>query len=231
LDFEPDHATPSTSLAAGAPPPAPESEETTHFSVVDGAGNIVSNTYTLNASYGCGVTVAGAGFVLNNEMDDFTAKPGVPNYFKLIQGEANAIAPGKRPLSAMSPTIVLKDGKPFLVIGSPGGPTIINTVTGIILNVIDHRMNLARAVEAPRVHHQWMPDELNYEPFGLSPDTLASLRARGHKVALRRFYTADADENAARNQGEAQCILIDPASGVRKGFADPRSADGAAVAQ
>jgi len=227
-DFDPLQATPSASLSTGPALPPAESDQTTHFSVVDAAGNIVSNTYTLNAGYGSGVTVAGAGFLLNNEMDDFTSKPGVKNYFGLLQGEANAIAPGKRPLSSMTPTIVAKDGRPFLVVGSPGGPTIINTVLGIILNVVDHHMNLSRAVESPRVHHQWMPDVLNYEPFGLSPDTIAALRARGHSLALRRVYADDADENIARNQGAAMCIMIDP-DGLLHGFADPRGHDAAAI--
>jgi len=228
-DFDSDRATPSASVSAGAALPPPESEETTHFSVVDADGNVVSNTYTLNAAYGCGVTVAGAGFVLNNEMDDFTSKPGVPNYFGLIQGEVNAIQPGKRPLSSMSPTIVLKSGKPYLVVGSPGGPTIINTVLEVIVNVIDHRMNLAQAVEAPRFHHQWMPDALNYEPFGLSPDTMDLLRAKGHTLAIRSVYATQDPSTASRTLGDAECILIDPETGVLRGFTDPRSPDAAAV--
>ena len=228
VDFDPALATPSASLSAGTTASVVESDQTTHFSVVDAAGNMVSNTYTLNTGYGSGVTVTGAGFLLNNEMDDFTSKPGVKNYFGLLQGEANEIAPGKRPLSSMTPTIVVKGGRPFLIVGSPGGPTIINTVLGIILNVVDHRMNLSRAVEAPRVHHQWMPDVLNYEPYGLSPDTMTALRARGHSLALRRVYADDSDENTARNQGAAMCIMIDP-DGTLHGFADPRGADAAAA--
>src|SRR5690606_35213523 len=170
-NFDPAKATPSDGLAPGKPAGlsplarttpashlADESVETTHFSVVDAAGNVASCTYTLNGLFGSGVTATGTGVLLNNEMDDFTSKVGVKNMFGLIQGEANAIAPGKRPLSSMTPTIVLKDGKPFLVTGSPGGPTIINTTLLIISNVIDHAMRVTQAVDAPRFHHQWQPD-------------------------------------------------------------------------
>jgi gamma-glutamyltranspeptidase / glutathione hydrolase len=160
-----------------------ESPETTHFAIVDGAGNAVANTYTINFSYGTGLVAEGTGILLNNELDDFSAKAGVPNAYGLIGGDANAVAPGKRPLSSMSPTIVLKDGKPFLVTGSPGGSRIITTTLQIIMNVIDHGMNIAEATHAPRLHHQWLPDELRIEE-GLSPDTIALLEQKGHAVAL-----------------------------------------------
>lgn len=162
-----------------------ESPDTTHFSVMDKAGNAVSNSYTLNFSYGSGITVAGAGFLLNNEMDDFSAKPGTPNAFGLIGGQANAIAPGKRPLSSMTPTLLFKDGKPVLATGSPGGGRIINVVLQVLLNTIDHGMNIAAASSVPRIHHQWLPDILFLEP-GISPDTARLLEARGHVVKFTR---------------------------------------------
>lgn len=208
--IDPKRATPSATLAP-SDAFAYESEHTTHFTVVDAAGNVVSNTYTLNGSYGSGVTVRGAGFLLNNEMDDFTSKPGVPNMFGLLQSDANAIGPRKRPLSAMTPTIVLKDGKPYFALGSPGGPTIINTVLQVILNIIDFGMPLAQAVAMPRIHHQWMPDQIVYEPFGLSKDTMEALRARGHTFTERPRY-----------MGDVQAIMIEPETGVRVGVSDPR---------
>ena len=162
--------------------PAPyESPETTHFSVMDRWGNAVANTYTINFGYGSGIVAAGTGILLNNEMDDFSAKPGVPNAYGLIGGAANAIEAGKRPLSSMTPTLVLKDGRAFLATGSPGGSRIITTTLQILLNVIDHGMTIAAATHAPRVHHQWLPDELRVER-GLSPDTLAALAAKGHTI-------------------------------------------------
>jgi gamma-glutamyltranspeptidase/glutathione hydrolase len=179
--IDPERATPSLEVHAGLSP-GRESDETTHFSVVDEHGNAVAVTYTINGWYGSGVTVAGTGIVLNNEMDDFTAKPGAPNMFGLLQSEKNAIEPGKRPLSAMSPTIVSRDGKLVLVLGSPGGPTIINTVLQVVTNVLDFGMNLQQAVDFPRFHHQWMPDELRMESHGFSPDTLELLRKRGHQI-------------------------------------------------
>lgn len=160
-----------------------ESAETTHFSIVDAAGNAVANTYTINFSYGTGLVAEGTGILLNNELDDFSAKPGVPNAYGLIGGDANAVAPNKRPLSSMSPTIVLKDGRPFLITGSPGGSRIITTVLQLIMNVIDHGMNVAEATYAPRIHHQWLPDELRIEE-GLSPDTIALLEQKGHDVVV-----------------------------------------------
>ncbi len=158
-----------------------ESMETTHYSVVDSAGNAVAVTYTLNGSYGSGVTVPGTGILLNNEMDDFATKPGEPNMFGLVQGEANRVEPGKRPLSSMTPTILTKDGKLSMVVGSPGGGRIINAVLQAILNVVDFKMNAQDAVDAPRIHHQWQPDKL-YVQDGISPDTRTILKSMGHDV-------------------------------------------------
>ena len=179
--IDPEHATPSDQIHPG-PLPAAESAETTHYNVIDSEGNVVAVTYTLNGGYGSGVTVPGLGFLLNNEMDDFAAKPGEENLFHLIQGEANAIQPGKRPLSSMTPTIVLHGGKPFLVLGAPGGSRIINGVLQVFLNVVDFHMNVQEAADWPRFHHQWMPDQLYLEK-GISPDTADRLRAMGHKIA------------------------------------------------
>ena len=165
---------------------------------MDEAGNVVSNTYTINFSYGSGIVAAGTGILLNNEMDDFSAKPGVPNAYGLIGGEANAIAPGKRPLSSMTPTIVFKDGRPWLATGSPGGSRIITTVLQILVNSIDFEMNIAAATNAPRVHHQWLPEELRVEA-GLSPDTLAALAALGHEVVVKR--TMGSTQSVKRSDG------------------------------
>ncbi|MBV9471205.1 MAG: gamma-glutamyltransferase, partial [Abitibacteriaceae bacterium] len=179
------HTTPSTHIKAGKPSGS-EASETTHFTVVDKDGNAVSNTYTLNGYFGSGVVAQGTGIILNNEMDDFAAKPGVPNSYGLIQNERNAIAPHKRPLSSMTPTFVLhKDGSLWFAVGSPGGPTIINTVLQVIINVIDYHMDLQQAVDAPRIHHQWLPDEITYEPFGLSSDTRHILETMGHKFTTK----------------------------------------------
>ena len=161
-----------------------ESDETTHFSVMDQAGNVVSNTYTINFGYGAGIVAAGTGILLNNELDDFSAKPGVPNAYGLIGGQANAVEGGKRPLSSMTPTIVLKDGEPFLATGSPGGSQIITTTLQIIMNVVDHGMNIAAATASPRFHHQWLPDELRVEN-GISPDTLDLLAQKGHEIVVK----------------------------------------------
>ena len=185
-----------------------ESPETTHFSIVDAAGNAVANTYTINFSYGTGLVAEGTGILLNNELDDFSAKPGVPNTYGLIGGDANAVAPHKRPLSSMAPTIVLADGAPFLVTGSPGGPRIITTTLQIIMNVIDHGMNIAEATYAPRVHHQWLPDELRTEE-GLSPDTIRLLEQKGHRVVV-----GDA-------MGSTQSIMVTTAGLF--GSSDPRT--------
>jgi gamma-glutamyltranspeptidase/glutathione hydrolase len=202
-----EHATPSASLHPGKVE-AYESSQTTHYSIVDAEGNAVAVTYTLNNGYGSAVTATKLGFLLNDEMDDFAAKPGEPNLFGLIQGEANAIQPRKTPLSAMTPTIVLRNGKLYLVVGSPGGPTIINTVLEVILNVVDFQMNVADAVDAPRLHHQWMPDVLRLER-GFSPDTVALLKARGHNVEFED------------GQGEVAAIRIQ--DGWLEGDADPRT--------
>jgi gamma-glutamyltranspeptidase / glutathione hydrolase len=174
-----DRATPWTDALSATPPH--EGSNTTHFSVVDSSGNAVSNTYTLNFPYGVGLVAAGTGVLLNNELDDFTAAPGASNAFGLVGFEANLPGPGKRPLSSMSPTIVLKDGKPVLVTGSPGGSRIISTVLQVIVDVIDYHMDIAAAVAAPRLHHQWLPDEVRIE-HGFSEATLAGLKARGHTV-------------------------------------------------
>jgi len=174
------HASTSDEILPGLPP-AYESSETTHYSILDAEGNAVAVTYTLNNSYGSGITVPGLGFLLNDEMDDFASKPGSPNMFGLIQGERNAIAPGKRPLSAMAPTVISKDGKPFLILGAPGGPRIITAVLQVILNVIDHHMKVQEAVDAPRFHHQWKPDHIFMEE-GFPPETYGRLKAMGHQI-------------------------------------------------
>ncbi|MCW5983148.1 MAG: gamma-glutamyltransferase [Bryobacteraceae bacterium] len=179
--IDPARASSSDAIRPGDPAPA-ERAETTHLSIVDAEGNAVALTYTLNGGYGSGVTVPGLGFLLNNEMDDFSAKPGEPNMFALVQGEANAIQPGKRPLSSMTPTIVLRDGRLFMTLGAPGGSRIITGVMQVLLNALDFGMNVQDAVNRPRFHHQWKPDEL-YMEEGFSPDTIALLRGRGHKVA------------------------------------------------
>lgn len=180
--IDPNHVTPSSQILPGHPAGS-ESSETTHYDVVDSDGNAVSVTYTLNGGFGNGITVPGAGFLLNNEMDDFSAKPGAANMFGLVQGEANAIQPGKRPLSAMTPTILTRDGKLFMVLGAPGGAHIITAVLETIVNVVDFGMNVQEAVDFPRFHHQWQPDKLSLEP-GFSPDTIALLKARGHKIEI-----------------------------------------------
>lgn len=223
-DFDPQQASRSEAIQPGDPRGL-ESADTTHFSIIDGDGNAVSNTYTLNLAYGSKVTVPGIGVLLNNEMDDFTSKPGVPNAYGLIQGEANAIAGGKRPLSSMTPTIVLREGNVYMVIGSPGGPKIINVVLQVILNVVDHGMNIQQAIEMPRVHHQWMPDALRYEPFAMAPDVMRDLEMRGHK--LKPFI-----EDRPRDRsywGDAAGILVDLETGQIQGASDPRNPRATAV--
>jgi len=190
----------------------PEPNHTTHYSVVDSEGNAVAVTTTLNDAFGSRVTAEGLGFLLNDEMDDFSSKPGVPNMYGLIQGPANAIGPGKRPLSAMTPTIVLKNGKLFLVLGSPGGPTIITTVANILMGVVDYGLNIQQAVNAPRFHEQWMPDQIEVEPTGISPDTIGILERMGHKIKRDRDYL-----------GDAQCIAVDPKTGELLGASDGRN--------
>jgi len=188
-----------------------ESMETTHYTVVDAEGNVVSNTYTINNGYGSAATVKGAGFLLNDEMDDFAAQPGKPNMFGLIQGERNAVQPSKRPLSAMTPTIVMrKDGTPWFAVGAAGGPRIISAVLQTIINVIDHDMDIQEALDSPRIHHQWMPDELLVEPYGMSPDTRKILETYGQKFAEKPVAIA---------RGTA--IMIDE-KGIRLGAVDSR---------
>ncbi len=179
-DIDMQKARPSEDIAPGVQP-ANESFDTTHFSVIDGDGNMVANTYTLNLSFGSGISVDDAGFLLNNEMDDFSSKPGTPNTFGLIGGTANAIEAGKRPLSSMTPTMVFKDGQPVMATGSPGGSRIIMAVLQMIVNVIDHQMNIGVASNAPRMHHQWLPDVMQLES-GFSPDTIRELQRRGHTI-------------------------------------------------
>jgi gamma-glutamyltranspeptidase/glutathione hydrolase len=221
-NFDPQQATPSAGLAPGRPDgwtPPVESGETTHFSIIDDAGNAVSNTYTLNGAFGSCVTIPGAGFLMNNEMDDFTTKLGAPNLFGLIQGPANSITPGKRPLSSMTPTLVFKDGRLLLVTGSPGGSTIITVVLGVLTNIIDHGMNIRQAVDAPRFHHQWMPDVLAYERNSFSPDSVALLKARGHILQERDNVIVS----------DAETVAIDPETQRRLGASDLRKPDSLTV--
>jgi gamma-glutamyltranspeptidase / glutathione hydrolase len=215
-DFSPERASRSADIGAGSWPD--ESTETTHVSVMDGDGNAVSYTTTLNLGYGSKIAVQGAGFLLNNEMDDFSAKPGVPNVYGLIGGEANAIEPGKRMLSSMTPTIVTKDGEPLLVTGSPGGSTIIMTTFQVVVNVIDHGMGVSDAVGRPRFHHQWMPDRVIHEAYGISPDTLALLHAMGHQQLVSM--------PPGRGLGDANSVMR--VNGHLHGMGDPRNLGGAA---
>lgn len=211
--ISPGKPAPAEKIRPGSFTPA-EGENTTHFSIADRMGNAVSNTYTLNFNYGSGITVPGTGILLNNQMDDFSMKPGVPNAFGLTGGKANALEPGKRMLSSMTPTIVMKDGRPFLITGSPGGSLIITTVLQVITNVIDFDMNAAGATNAPRVHHQWLPDELRVEE-GLSDDTIRLLKEMGYKV------------RAGDTMGGAQSIM--GSRGFLYGASDPRRPGGAAA--
>lgn len=208
--ISPSKATPSDNVRPGLAP-LKEGTNTTHYSVVDKFGNAVSVTYTINDSWGSGASVEGAGFLLNNEMDDFSVKPGVPNIYGLVGGDANAVAPYKRPLSSMSPSIVSKDGKTILVVGSPGGARIITTVLQVIANVIDRRMSVNAAVSAPRYHMQWLPDELRIEPGnGLSPEEVEKLVGMGYKLSLQPFM------------GDVNAIMIDPDTGIITGTHDTR---------
>jgi gamma-glutamyltranspeptidase / glutathione hydrolase len=206
--IDPAHATAAKDIHPDAMPTKSEGRNTTHFSVIDRFGNAVANTYTLNFSYGVGLVAAGTGILLNNELDDFAAKPDAPNAYGLLGFAANAPGPGKRPLSSMTPTIVLKDGKPFLVTGSPGGSRIISTVLQVVVNVIDRGMDIGAAVSAPRLHHQWMPDFVYAEP-GFPDDVVAALVARGDTVMVRKLVTS------------ANSIVVTP-SGFA-GAADPRT--------
>jgi gamma-glutamyltranspeptidase/glutathione hydrolase len=225
--IEPKAATPSTSLQRppGFLPLAPatsghrraESQDTTHYSVVDGESNAVSVTTTLNDNFGSHVTAGSLGFLLNDEMDDFAAKLGVPNMFGLIQGPANAIAPGKRPLSSMTPTIILQDGKLRYVLGSPGGARIITTVANIFLSAVDGGLNIQQAVDAPRFHHQYQPDRLYLEP-GFSEGTLNDLRAMGYTLNIRNGHWSN-----------GECIAVDPKTGELEGGQDHRNHYGKAA--
>ncbi|MGP5792915.1 gamma-glutamyltransferase [Psychrobacter celer] len=211
--IDPNKATPASTIKANNPLPY-ESDQTTHFSIVDKDGNAIANTYTLNFSYGTGLVADGTGILLNNEMDDFSAKPGTPNGYGLLGGEANSVEANKRPLSSMSPTLVFKDDKPYIVTGSPGGSRIITTVTQIISNVIDHDMNIAEATHAPRIHDQWLPDEIRVEK-ALNIDTIKKLESMGHTVSPKAAM------------GSTQSIMITP-NGVY-GSSDPRIVDAAVV--
>ena len=215
-----EHATKSADVSAGKPP-SQEGDQTTHFSIMDKAGNAVANTYTLNLAFGSGYTVDGAGFFLNNEMDDFSAKAGAPNAYGLVGDEANAIEPRKRPLSSMAPTIVLKDGAPYLITGSPGGSTIITVVLQEILNVLTFDMNVAEATAAPRIHHQWQPDNVITER-GISDDTLRILEARG-------FILPKNSDGTYQHRVLGRANSVAKKGGLLMGAADLRDGDGAAI--
>lgn len=204
-------ATASAKIAAGVMP-APESPDTTHYSVADSAGNVVSNTYTLNFSFGSHITIPGTGILMNNEMDDFAARPGFPNAYGLVQGEKNSVAPGRRPLSSMTPTLIFRDGEPWLATGSPGGSLIITAVMQTVLNAMTFDMNIAEAAAAPRVHHQWMPDRVLIEP-GISRDTLDILEGMGHNI-----------ETTRRTLGRTNSIQLD--GPWRYGYSDLRRPGG-----
>jgi gamma-glutamyltranspeptidase/glutathione hydrolase len=208
-------ARPSIDVFAGVPP-LPESEDTTHFSVMDKDGNVVSNTYTLNTSYGSAISVPGAGFLLNNEMEDFVSKPGTPNVYGLLGGTANAVEALKRPLSSMTPVIVFADGEPWFATGSPGGSRIITAVLQMIINVIDHGMNIADASHQPRMHHQWFPDQLDVE-IGFGVDTIRLLEQRGHKVVVKGSTYTSLQTVAYRD-------------GLFRGASDPRRPNAGAAA-
>jgi gamma-glutamyltranspeptidase / glutathione hydrolase len=213
----PDKATPSISLYP-ADAPAPEGEHTTHYSIVDKAGNAVAVTYTINRYFGAYVIAGDTGFFLNDEMDDFTAKPNVPNQFGLVQGTANAIHPGKRPLSSMMPTIVMQQGKPLIVLGSPGGPRIISSVLLTILNILDYGLDVQAAVDTPRFHQQWWPEWVDIEmPYVFSPDTLAKLKAMGYTFKKHALWSA------------VEAIVIDPQTNTLYGGSDNRKGAGGAV--
>jgi gamma-glutamyltranspeptidase / glutathione hydrolase len=234
--IDPAKAASSKDVQQGTPPH--EGMETTHYSIVDAKGNAIAVTYTINALFGAGIIAGDTGFFLNNEMDDFTTKPGAPNLFGLVQGKKNAIAPGKRPLSSMSPTIVMKDGKVFMVTGSPGGSRIISIVVGTIMNVVDHGMTIQEAVNAPRIHHQWLPDQITVEPFALSPDTKKILEAMGHKIIEQSPWgAAEAITivpevplgGEAGSSGNDAAVTSDPDAGLLLGGHDDRRPAGAAA--
>ncbi len=215
--IQPAAATPSVDVRPGLGPVAHENGDTTHFSIVDKWGNAVAVTYTINDLFGAGVIAGDTGFFLNDEMDDFTSKPGVPNMFGLVQGERNDIQPGKRPLSSMTPTIVTKDGKLFMVTGSPGGSRIITIVFSTLENVLDFGMNVQEAVDAPRLHMQWLPDRIEMEPGALSDSTMTQLRAMGYTL------------KEIPSWGSAQAVVVDPKTGRRYGGTDRRHPAGLAA--
>ncbi len=203
----------------GIPITVAEGNHTTHYSVLDRWGNAVSVTYTINNLFGAGVIAGETGFFLNDEMDDFTSKPGVPNLYGLVQGVANDIQPGKRPLSSMSPSILLRDGKVVMVVGAPGGSRIPTEVLGVIQNVIDYGMSIGEAVAAPRIHHQYLPDTVYLEPNALSPDVQAALQAEGYDLTQQ-----------TTTWGLAEALVVDPDTGLITGATDPRRAGGLAAA-
>jgi len=219
-DIDPLHATPSERVRPGDPSAlGHESTETTHLSVVDASGNAVALTYTLNDSFGARVVATGTGILLNDEMDDFAVKPGAANLFGLVQGKQNAIEPGKRMLSSMTPTIVRKDGVLRAVLGAPGGPTITTTVAQVLLAIVDHEVPLEDAVRAPRVHHQWLPDQVSIE-VDLEKPLADGLLARGHKLSARSHGPL----------GHASCIERDPKTGLLRSVADVTRRGGSALA-
>ncbi len=203
-------AIPSENIFPGEDSSNHESEETTHYSIIDKYGNAVSTTTTINSSFGSKIVVEGAGFLLNNEMDDFSSKPGVPNQFGLIGSEANKIESGKRMLSSMTPTIILKNDSPFMIVGSPGGSTISTVVLQVVLNVLDFGMDIQQAIDMPRIHHQWLPDKLQYEKFGLSKDVLTSLKNKGYIIGEERIL------------GRVEGIVVDYINKIFFGATDPR---------
>ena len=215
-DFSPTQASLSDSILAGNFNLVKESFETTHTSVIDAEGNSVSVTTTLNSNFGSKVWVDGAGFFLNNEMDDFSIRPGVLNQFGLTGGEANKVEPNKRMVSSMTPTIILKDSKPYLIVGSPGGSTIMTVVLQVVMNVLDFNMNIQQANDAPRIHHQWLPDRIDYEQFGLPEDVKLNLIQRGHNIGIERVL------------GRMDAIMVNPSTGFYYGATDKRGY-GAAV--
>lgn len=234
--IDPEKASNSKDVSPGTVPH--EGTQTTHYSIVDGKGNAVAVTYTLNAYFGARVIAGDTGFFLNDEMDDFTTKPGVPNMFGLVQGKTNVIAPGKRPLSSMSPTIVKKDGKTFMVLGSPGGSRIITIVLEAIMNVVDHGMQVQEAVNMPRLHQQWLPDQITAEPFAISPDTAKVLNDMGYKIVEQTPWGAAetiligpaVDASAAQaSSGNDAMAGSKPVPGRLYGAHDDRRAAGAAV--
>jgi gamma-glutamyltranspeptidase/glutathione hydrolase len=223
----------SSSLALGQASAPHENRNTTHYSVLDKFGNAVAVTYTLNNNFGAKVMAGDTGFILNDEMDDFSAKPGAPNLYGLVEGTANAIAPDKQPLSSMSPSVVLKDGKPLLVLGAPGGSRIITTVFQVIVNIIDHGMTLQEAIDAPRVHHQWLPDTLAAEPFALSADTTSALTHMGYKVVpLEKWGSGNSTEIIGVAPADLKLAnkLGFPRAGLMYGAADSRAPSGSPAA-